>query len=203
MDLPAAEPITVPVLTAPDVRLRPFRPDDASWVYYVCLDPELRRGLSLPDPYLYAHARYFIDQIALADAPAGRGADFVIEEPETEIALGWVGLHRRPDGEFACGYWLAADARGRGIMTQAVDTACRWALSPDGLGAEIIRWNAHIDNPASRAVAEHVGFVIDTETVPGANGPKWAGHLRPGNLRTAPRPRAANRATCDSELNSP
>jgi RimJ/RimL family protein N-acetyltransferase len=178
MDSPAARPISVPVLTTPDVRLRPFRPEDVSWVYYVCLDPSLRRGLSLPDPYLWSHARYFIDHIALADARNGRGADFAIEDPETEIALGWVGLHRREDGEFGCGYWLAADARGRGIMTQAVGAVCRWALSPDGLGAEVVHWNAHIDNPASRAVAEHVGFVIDAETVPGPNGPKWAGHLR-------------------------
>ena len=57
--------LTVPVLSAPDVRLRPFRREDASWVYYVSLDPQLRRRLSLPDPYYRSHARYFVDQVAL------------------------------------------------------------------------------------------------------------------------------------------
>lgn len=92
MDSPTAKPIPVPVLTAPDVRLRPFRPEDAAWVYYVSLDPELRRHLSLPEPYLHSHARYFVDHIALGTARDGRGADFAIEDPQTEIGLGWVGF---------------------------------------------------------------------------------------------------------------
>jgi hypothetical protein len=36
---------------------------------------------------------------------------------------------------------------------------------------------------ASRAVAEHVGFTIRSDTVPGRDGPKSAGYLRPGTLR--------------------
>jgi len=187
MDSPTAKPITVPVLTAPDVRLRPFRPEDAAWVYYVSLDPELRRHLSLPEPYLHSHARYFVDHIALGTARDGRGADFAIEDPQMEIGLGWVGIHRGEADEVSCGFWLAADVRGRGLMTQALHAACRWALAPapDGFGAEVMHWNAHVGNHASRAVAEHVGFTIDSGTVPGRNGPNWAGHLVLGDLRSA------------------
>jgi RimJ/RimL family protein N-acetyltransferase len=130
VDSPVAVPITVPVLAAANVRLRPFRHDDAAWVYYVSLDPELRRRLSLPDPYLRSHARYFVDHVTLATARDGRGADLAIEDPETEIAVGWVGIHRTGGAEFSCGYWLAADVRGRGLMTQALRAACRWALTP-------------------------------------------------------------------------
>jgi RimJ/RimL family protein N-acetyltransferase len=117
----------------------------------------------------------------------GQGADFVIEDPETEIALGWVGLHRRDGNEVSCGFWLAADVRGRGLMTQALRAACRWALAPapDGLGADVVHWEAYIGNDASRAVAEHVGFIIHPDTVPGRNGQKWTGHLLPGRLRSA------------------
>ena len=177
--------ITVPVLGAPPVRLRPFRHDDAAWVYYVSLDPELRRRLSLPDPYRRAHARYFVDEIALAGARTGEGADFAIEDPDTGIGLGWVGFHRGDGGDFSCGYWLAADARGQGLMTPAVRVACRWALAPrpDGLGADTLRWEAYVGNDASRAVAEHVGFTVQSDTVPGRNGPKWAGHLQPDDLQ--------------------
>ena len=71
MNVPSATPITVPVLNGPDIRLRPFRREDAAWVYYVSLDPELRRRLSLPDPYHRWHARYFVDEIAIASARTG------------------------------------------------------------------------------------------------------------------------------------
>ena len=179
MDSTTSTPITVPVLTAQSVRLRPFRREDADWVYYVSLDPELRRRLSLPDPYDRMHARHFVDRIALATARNGQGADFVIEDAGTEIALGWVGLHRRQPNQYGCGFWLAADVRGRGLMTQALNAACRWAFTPapDGLGAEMVHWGAHVGNHASRAVAEHVGFTIRVRTVPGTNGPKWTGYL--------------------------
>jgi RimJ/RimL family protein N-acetyltransferase len=180
MDSPSATPVTVPALDVGDVRLRPFRHDDAAWVYYVSLDAELRRRLSLPDPYLHAHARYFVDEVAIASARAGNGADFVIEDTATGIGLGWVGFHRRYGDEFSCGFWLAADVRGRGIMTRAVRAACRWALAPrpDGLGADPLHWEAQVGNHASRAVAEHVGFAIQAGTVTGRHGhQKWTGKL--------------------------
>jgi RimJ/RimL family protein N-acetyltransferase len=187
VDSPVAVPITVPVLAAANFRLRPFRREDAAWVYYVSLDPELRRRLSLPDPYLHSHARYFVDHIALANARDGRGADFAIEDSATEIAMGWIGVHRSGGNAFTCGFWLAAEARGRGLMTQALRVACRWALAPApaGLGADVIHWDAYVGNHASRAVAEHVGFTVDPDTVPGRNGQKWTGHLLPANLRSA------------------
>jgi len=182
MDPPGAPPITVPILTTARLRLRPFRPEDAAWVYYVSLDPQLRRWLSLPDPYLRSHARYFVDHVALATARTGQGADFAIEDPETEIALGWVGLHRKDHNEVSCGFWLAADARGRGYMTEAFRAACRWALTPapDGLGAARLQWHAKVGNDASRKVAEHVGLTIHTTTEHIGSGEKWTGHALPG-----------------------
>ena len=70
-------------------------------MYYVSLDAELRDRLSLPEPYSRGHARYFVDHVALAAARDGSGADFVIEDPETEIGSGWVGFHRLDDGDYA------------------------------------------------------------------------------------------------------
>jgi RimJ/RimL family protein N-acetyltransferase len=113
----------------------------------------------------------------------------VIEDPETEIALGWVGLHRRDAGGWSCGFWLAAPVRGRGLTTQALRAACRWAFAPipDGLGADVVHWRAHVGNDASRAVAVRVGLTIAGDTVPGRNGPKWYGHLLPETRHTAER----------------
>lgn len=148
-------------------------------MYYISLDPELRRWLSLPDPYHRSHARYFVDRIALATAREGQGADFAIEDRDTEIGIGWIGFRRGNDNEYACGFWLAADARGRGLMTQALRTACRWAMTaaPEGLGAHEIHWEAHEGNHASRAVAVHAGFIVEPDTVPSPTGPKWTGRL--------------------------
>jgi hypothetical protein len=95
MDSTTSASITVPVLAAQSIRLRPFRHEDADWVYYVSLDPELRRRLSLPDPYHRWHARYFVDRIALATARNGRGADFGVR---TKIGVSGssVSSSRRP-----------------------------------------------------------------------------------------------------------
>ena len=171
-----SRPIEVPVLEARDLRLRPFRPEDAAWVYYVSLDPELRRRISLPEAYSYAHARHFVDEIAVRTARDGLGADFAVEDRESRIGIGWVGLHRYDVGSVTCGYWIAADARGRGLMTQALRAACRWAF--DELGVREIRWEAYVGNDASRAVAARLGFDVDADTVPGRHGPKWTGRLR-------------------------
>lgn len=134
----------------------------------------------MPSPYRRAHARFFVDEVAIASARDGHGADFVIEDAQTLTALGWIGFHRDERGRLSCGFWLAADARGRGIMTNALRVACRWTLtpSPDGLGADAIRWEAHVGNHASRVVAENVGFTIHPGTVQGTHGPKWSGQLR-------------------------
>ena len=173
------------MLADPPLCLRPFRREDAAWVYYVSLDSEIHQRLSLPDPYQREHARYFVDEVAIGSARNGQGADFVIEDAETEIALGWVGLHRKDGNAFGCGFWLAAGVRGRGLMTHALRLACHWALAPvpDGLGADVIEWQAHVGNHASRAVAEHVGFTIHPGTVPGRNQNKWTGHLQRGDIQ--------------------
>jgi RimJ/RimL family protein N-acetyltransferase len=172
--------MNVPPPANEQLRLRAFRHHDASWVYYVSQDPALRQALSLPEPYKHEHARYFVDHVALANPD---GADFVIEDMDTEIALGWVGLHRKDGSEFGCGFWLAAGARGRGIMTQALRMACRWAFSTDGLTADVIHWQAHVGNYASRTVAERVGFKVDSAIVQGRHGEKWSGRLRAADFR--------------------
>lgn len=54
------------------------------------------------------------------------------------------------------GYWLAADAQGRGIATRAVAAYLDHAFGPWGLRRMEIR--AAVDNLPSRAIAERLGF---------------------------------------------
>jgi RimJ/RimL family protein N-acetyltransferase len=58
-------------------------------------------------------------------------------------------------------YWLAREARGRGVATRAVRILTNWAFATLGL-YELRLW-AHVDNVGSRTVAERSGFVRQPE----------------------------------------
>jgi len=73
--------------------------------------------------------------------------------------VGIIGFHyvNRIHLATSIGYWLAADAQGRGTMTLAlsalIDHACEsWAMHR-------VELRAAVDNARSRAVAERLGFV--------------------------------------------
>jgi [ribosomal protein S5]-alanine N-acetyltransferase len=86
------------------------------------------------------------------------------------------------------GYWLAPEARGRGLATRAVASLSRWAFEELDLYRIVL---AHrVNNPESGAVAERAGFVVE--------GIERASVVFEGNrfdarrwslLRTDPRPR--------------
>jgi ribosomal-protein-serine acetyltransferase len=54
------------------------------------------------------------------------------------------------------GYWLAADAQGRGTMTEAVRALVDHAF--DGWGLERVEIGAAVGNARSRAIPERLGF---------------------------------------------
>jgi len=85
----------------------------------------------------------------------GRGAQYVICEDGQ--VRGMIGLHRRggPD-ELEIGYWLAADATGRGIMTEA----CTMATTAAFRSAEInaVEITHDMNNHRSGAVPVRLGF---------------------------------------------
>ena len=85
------------------------------------------------------------------------GGDATYSVFEGDRVVGAVGLHRRlGPGALEVGYWLRADAEGRGIMTAAVGQVVRVAFEVDT--AERIVIHCHPDNTRSAAVAERLGF---------------------------------------------
>ena len=63
------------------------------------------------------------------------------------------------------GYWLRADAEGRGIMTAAVRRVTRIAFEVDGAERVVIR--CHPDNVRSAAVPERLGFrLVEVDAQP-------------------------------------
>jgi len=76
-----------------------------------------------------------------------------------DTLLGSVGLMRVDDDRNVAeiGYWIAKDARRRGIATRAVRLMSRWGAHD--LGISRIELMTRVDNHASQGVATAAGFV--------------------------------------------
>ncbi len=89
------------------------------------------------------------------------------------------------------GFWLGADHRGRGYMTEALVGLADWVL--DDVGAEHLEWRTFPGNVASARVARAAGFRftgIRPVRVPARDGSRpdgWHGQLLAGDDR---RPKA-------------
>jgi RimJ/RimL family protein N-acetyltransferase len=154
------------------VILRPFAPRDAHGVFAACQDPLIDRFTTFAPPRDKAEA---LNWIAGQPEQRRRGAalDLAVVDRAGRL-MGAVGLgdvlreHRRGNA----GYWVAPEARGRGIAARALHLLATWALSPP---LDLVRVELHIDseNAASRRTAERAGFACE------------------GVLRSYMRPRAA------------
>ncbi|MFI8566150.1 GNAT family N-acetyltransferase [Rhodococcus sp. NPDC078407] len=91
---------------------------------------------------------------------AGEMFDFGIFDRADGSFMGKIGMHRRigPSG-IELGYWLDADAEGRGVMTEATARLVEEALELD----DIKRVEIHCDAANSRSIAvpERLGFALD------------------------------------------
>ena len=87
----------------------------------------------------------------------------VLEHGKVVGSTGWTGWNQQTlfDGRLSyatadIGYWLAADATGRGLMTRAVRAMTQLAFEEYGL--ERLTIHAEPENEASWRVAERVGY---------------------------------------------
>jgi RimJ/RimL family protein N-acetyltransferase len=141
------------------VVLRPFRIDDADELHALieANRDHLRPWMPWADQDL-ARTRQYV-----------RDAATSTRDVQSAITLdgrmvGAVGLVH-PGGFPMIGYWLAADAQGRGIMTAAVLAYVDHAFAD--LGYERVEIRAAANNVRSRAVAERAGFTR-VRTIPDA-----------------------------------
>jgi RimJ/RimL family protein N-acetyltransferase len=114
----------------------------------------------MASPYTPAHAAAYVRNRPEGMA-AGTDLHWVVADRESDRLLAVVSVLRiaRPAGEI--GYWTHPEARGRGVMTEAVRLACRHAfvdVEDGGLGLERLVAYVAVDNLASRHVLEANGF---------------------------------------------
>jgi RimJ/RimL family protein N-acetyltransferase len=87
-------------------------------------------------------------------------ATFAIELEGAEGPVGGVGVHffdGLDAGAAEVGYWVAEEARGRGVATGATRLAAEWAFEADPELARL-QLRADRENVASNRVAEKAGF---------------------------------------------
>ena len=129
--------------------LRPMQVADPDAIVAGLNDPDARRFMPLvPAPYTRAAADAWLER-CVAVWETGESFPFAILDAETEELLGSIEFH---GGGSTVGYWVMADARGRGIATRALRLACEWATQRP------LRLMTHPDNLASQRVAEKGGF---------------------------------------------
>ncbi|MFD3400938.1 GNAT family N-acetyltransferase [Kribbella sp. NPDC058693] len=162
---------TVPVLEGGSIRLRGLRESDAQRVQEACSDERTQHWLSgMPSPYRLEDAEGFI-KTRLHMMAGGEGVAWAIADPATDELLGNVSvfnLNNRMDATVGeIGYWMHPDARGRKVMTSAVELLIPHAFKPvaeGGLGRRRLMVKAALGNSASAHVAEANGFThVGTE----------------------------------------
>jgi RimJ/RimL family protein N-acetyltransferase len=151
-----ALPLPDPPLTDGDISLRPWERRDVPAVTAACQDPEIPRWTVVPHNYTERHARDFIGGTA-ADLAAGRELALAIVDPDDRV-LGALGLSNFdwPDLKAEIGYWVAADARRRGVGARGTRLLALWAIT--SLGLERVELLANPENEASQRLAERAGF---------------------------------------------
>lgn len=156
-----------PVLTGSRVRLRPHTGADVPRMVEACSDARTRHWLpTLPHPYTEDTARGFVRGWRLAES-LGERVTWVVAGADDDLLLAQVGIFRlddplNPTGA-EIGFWAHPDARGRGVVTEAVELALAHAFTPrdaGGLGRHRVQLGASWNNAASRHVAERAGFTL-------------------------------------------
>jgi RimJ/RimL family protein N-acetyltransferase len=154
--MPVAPPS--PPLTDGTVALRPWLERDVPAIVTACRDDEIAWWLDqVPQPYGEADARTYV-AMTRRGWKDGTHAAFAITGAETGEVVGSVGVHfiDADQGVAEVGYWVAREARGRGVATRATRLAAGWALGPCGM--KRLQLRADSRNVASQHVAESAGF---------------------------------------------
>lgn len=137
------------------ILLREWRVEDVPAIEAACQDPEISHWIPfVPRPYSRSDAETYVRECLASDA--GRHP-FAITDVETGALLGSIDMGVNSFGYRGhIGYWVVAEARGRGVCSGALRLLADWAL--EELRLQRLELITDPDNAASQRVAEKVGF---------------------------------------------
>ena len=141
------------------VTLRPWLSTDADAIVARIGDPAIVEFLDrIPQPYERRDALDYI-RGSREGWQAWTHTNFAILVEGLEGAVGSVGIHwtEIAEGVGEIGYWVAAEARGRGVGTTATRLVAEWAFDVEQR-LERLQLRADVRNAASNRVAEKAGF---------------------------------------------
>jgi RimJ/RimL family protein N-acetyltransferase len=139
-----------------------WRPGDGAALRRFDLDPDTARffGYTVEQARAMPGSHYDGDERARGSLRAwreGTELNLAIRRRSDGEAAGWVEL--RPDGDHAdVSYNVTAELRGQGIASRALQAFLAW--SAQQIGVRRAHLACHVDNRASRRVAEKCGFVL-------------------------------------------
>lgn len=160
-------------------------PADVPAVFAACQDAELQRYTTVPVPYSADDAASFVGEFVPQAWSDDTEYVFGIRTKEDAPLVGVVSWQRE---RRAVGYWLDAQYRGRGVMTEAVRGLLDWIFTHDAV--DLLHWECYAGNVGSAIVAQRAGFqwkgeglcsVVDRD---GAHPWGWLGELRRDELGT-------------------
>jgi RimJ/RimL family protein N-acetyltransferase len=161
----------MPMLVAPArplrdevVVLRGWRAADVDQVTAACQDPSIHRYIAVPWPYERSDAVAYLDRVERQWRDGTKAAFAIAAASDPDRVLGAIAVAVGGSVGNAA-YWVAPEARGRGVAGRALRLVTSWALRDLELGAVILEIDP--SNLASRHVAESAGYHA-------------AGHLGPG-----------------------
>lgn len=149
---------------------------DADQVARYCQDPLFEQYLTTPWPNTRGDAETFLGVHVPESWASGAELTWAIRTTTGGPLLGVISVR---DGEHELGYWMGADHRGAGYMSEAAIAVVEWALGGGIRHATSLLWRAVEGNVASAKVARAAGFRrIDAAnaTVPTRDGgtlPAW------------------------------
>lgn len=148
-----------PELTDGRLLLRLPAATDVQAITAACQDPRIQRYTLAPSPYTEDDARGFVER-ARTGLAAGEGFPLAVTDATDGILLGMVGVSiDRRDLVGRLGYWVAAEARGRGVASAATGLLCRHGF--EELELERLELEAATENVPSNAVAAGLGFRLE------------------------------------------
>lgn len=137
------------ILITRRLTLRPPLEVDAEAIAIALANKRISRNLSrVPAPYTLADADEWIAKCGQDK----KSLHFTIHRDRLigVVSVGYV------DGQYNLGYWLDEQAWGEGLMSEAARAVVSHAFRQTG--AEEILSGAYVDNPASKAILDKLGF---------------------------------------------